>query len=138
MKKKKIIAILLLTIIILSNIENPVHASENNVRIKVLSVKNNRQFVKVKVKIMNKTKRTISFGEKFSLYKRSNGKWEKIKWKDNYAFYDVKYILRKGKTAKRVFYVNKEALKEKLEKKKRYMIRFRISGKKKAVKFKLK
>ncbi|MCI9565848.1 MAG: hypothetical protein HFG30_07585 [Eubacterium sp.] len=137
MKLKKMIVVLMMVVFVLESITAPVKASAVNVKIRVVSVKNKNKCVKVKVKISNNTKKQISYGNDFSLYKRNGRKWKKLKMKEGYGFDTSLNILFVGESTKKTFYIDKKAYKKKIEKNKRYMIKFRISGKKKMIKFKL-
>ncbi len=70
MKLKKMIVVLMMVVFVLESITAPVKASAVNVRVRVVSVKNKSKCVKVKVKISNDTKKQISYGNDFSLYKK--------------------------------------------------------------------
>ena len=138
MKLKRMIAVLMIVIFTLSSGTVSIEASKNSGQVKLLSINNKRKCIKVKVKIINNSKKYLSFGEKFSLYKETgSGKWKKIKCNDKFVIPDIEYILFAGKNMKKTFYINKEAFKENIEVNKRYMIKFRISGKKKTIKFNL-
>ncbi|MCI9617653.1 MAG: hypothetical protein HFG31_06570 [Eubacterium sp.] len=136
MKLKKMIVVLMM-VFVLESIAVPVKASAGNVRVIVVSVKNKSKCVKVKVKISNDTKKQISYGNDFSLYKRNGRKWKKLKIKEGYGFDTSLNILFAGGSTKKTFYIDKKAYNKKIEQNKRYMIKFRISGKKKMIKFKL-
>lgn len=137
MKFKRFIVTLIIAILIITNGKCYVEANTNNVRVKLVSVRNNRKSYKVKVKIANYTKKTVSYGEKFVLYKSAKGKWKKVKWKNGYAFNDSEIIIMSGYSQTKIFSLGKKAFTEKLSKKNKYMIKFKISGKYKKVKFKI-
>lgn len=137
MRLKKIIVVFMMMVLVLGSTTVPVKASAGNVQIRLVSVKNKNKCVKVKVKIFNNTKKQISYGNDFSLYKRNDGKWKKLKMKEGYGFDDSLNILLAGGTTKKTFYIDKKAYNRKIEKNKRYMIKFRISDKKKIIKLKL-
>ena len=96
MKFKRIIAMLIIATLILANGKCHVQASENSVKVNVVSVINKNKSYRVKIKIVNNTKKSIWYGEEFSLYKKTKGKWKKIRWNDNYAFNDSETIILSG------------------------------------------
>lgn len=137
MRLKKFIVVFIMMILILESGTVIAEASKNDMQVKVVSIKNKNKCVKVKVKIFNNTKKQISYGNDFFLYKRSGGKWKKLKMKEGYGFDTSLNILFAGGSMKKTFYIDKKAYNRKVEKNKRYMLKFRISGKKKIIKFKL-
>lgn len=138
MKYKKLIIVFIVLVFATTRGTINVEAGENGVRTKVISVTNKRKWVKVKVRIVNDTSKEAIYGDEFLLYmKAANGKWKKLKWNKNYAVNSIEYVLMSEAKTKKVFYINKNALEEKLKKNKRYKIKFKISGNIKHIKFKL-
>lgn len=64
MKLRKIIVVFMMVMLILESGLVPAKAG-NNIPIKVVSINNKTKCVKVKVKIINNTKKDISFGNDF-------------------------------------------------------------------------
>lgn len=91
------------------------------------------------MKIINNSKKEITYGEDFSIYKKnSKGKWKIVKWNKGYGFGDVEHVLMAGYSTKKTFYVDKSAISKKMKKNTTYKIKFKISGKNKTIKFKIK
>lgn len=136
-KIRKLLVVLLAMALIFEVGFTQVKAGENSTQIKVLSIKKRSKSVRVKVKIINNTKKEIMYGNDFLLYERRGGKWKKLRMKAGYGFDDSLNIILAGKSAKKIFYIEKNAYCKKMQKNKRYMIKWSISGKNKKIKFQL-
>lgn len=113
------------------------NAKTNSVEVKVLRVRNNKKNVKVKVKIANRSRKEITYGEYFELYKNCKGRWKKIDSKNGYGYSDEENVLLPNYSSNKTFYINKKSYKQKINKG-RYKIKFKVSKTTKNIKFYLK
>lgn len=120
--------VLFLTVIVLSMSGNDVYAKDK-ISIKTVSVKNKNNALRVKLKITNNTAQAIEFGEEVRVYKKSGGKWKKIKWNEGYGWNAIAIIVLPKTSVNYTFYVPKDGLVEKLKKGRTYKIGIRIENK---------
>ena len=113
-------------------------SSKKKIMVKKVSARMVGNTIKVKVRINNKfKKKEATYSEEFYVYKKETGKWKKINWTDEYGFDDVENVINPGTKVTKVFFVNQKYLNEKILEGKVYKIIFKVSGKKKSIKFKI-
>ncbi|MBD5089919.1 MAG: hypothetical protein HDT30_14115 [Clostridiales bacterium] len=59
--------------------------------------------VKVKVALSNKTRKTVEFGEAFWVERFEDGKWKKLKMKEDVAFMSIAYVIPAKRSAKKTY-----------------------------------
>lgn len=103
--------------------------AKSDVKLKVISVKQKKNKIVVKIKISNNTKKFIEFSDEIVLYEKRKQKWKKMKWNEKHSTSDTLLGLEAGTSNKYTFIINPEELEKKVSLKKRYRIGIEVGGK---------
>lgn len=122
MKRIAKVAVLFLVVVTMFQLKT-VPTEAKDLKVKVLKVQKNKKAVTVKVRIGNKAKRVMEFGNKFELYKKQDGKWEKIELKKGASAGGGSHFVWANGSVEKEYVISRKKVKVPL-KKGTYQIRF--------------